>query len=184
MNPFIFSKYDAIIFDLDGTLYDDSVYYEEVNRQISEHIEEQHKIPAVRVRAFLSTGLSYSHLDNQFKIHELDACLKIRRSCKMPQPIELFPHMKDLLLEWKGKVNFMVLTNGNKQQQQNKVAQINWPVPIDVFYADPHKPDPSGIFEIQKKYGTLKCLMIGDSKEDQECAKNAKIDFIFVHELR
>lgn len=183
MSPTIFRKYDAVIFDLDKTLYNDHIYYKEVNHQIADYIYRKYHIGTHIIYTFLECGNTYSDMDRRFGFNELDTCLRIRRTCKLQEPMELYPKMKQLLLDWKGKVNFMVLTNGNKQQQQNKVAQINWPVPMDFFYADPQKPDPSGIFEIQKKYGTLNCLMIGDSKEDEECAKNAKIDFIFVYDL-
>lgn len=178
-----FDKYDVIIFDLDNTLYDDQQYYNEVNEQIGSYIFNKYEIGSHKIKSFLSAGLTYSQMCEHFGINELDKCLEIRRSCKMPFEMRLDPDMEEILLKRQGKNVFAVLTNGNKQQQQNKVAQINWPVTMDFFYASPQKPDPSGIFEIQKKYSTLNCLMIGDSLEDQECAKNAKIDFIFAYEL-
>lgn len=184
MNPSTFEKYDLLIFDLDGTLFDDSQYFDEVNEQIGSYIFNKYEIGSYKITSFLSAGLTYSQMDEHFGFHELDKCLEIRRSCKMPFEMRLDPDIEELLHKRKGKHIFTVLTNGNKQQQENKIKQIKWPFLFDVFYANPQKPDPSGVFEIQKKYGLLNCLMIGNEETDRQCAKNAKIDFIFVNELK
>ncbi len=183
MNRSIFDGYEVLIFDLDGTLYDDSQYYNEVNHQIAEYIYNKHNIAPRKTISFLQSGLTYTDMDNFYGFHELDKCLEIRRGCVMPQLMNLFPAMEETLHQLKGKHIFTVLTNGNYQQQKNKVNQIKWPFLFDVFYANPQKPDPQGVFEIQKKYGILNCLMIGNEETDRQCAKNAKIDFIFVNDL-
>lgn len=183
MSRSIFDGYELLIFDLDGTLYDDKQYYNEVNHQIAEYIYSKHNVAPRKTISFLQSGLTYSDMDNFYGFNELDKCLEIRRSCIMPNPMLLYPWIEELLLQLKGKHNFTILTNGNKQQQQNKVNQIAWPFMFDVFYANPQKPDPTSVFDIQKKYGILNCLMIGNEETDRQCAKNAKIDFIFVNDL-
>ncbi len=92
------------------------------------------------------------------------------------------------LLNDKKKV--FVLTNGNIQQQKNKVASIRWKGmkdEIGFYYAAQFKPKPSAdaVYKILDDGGfePHEVLMIGDDEVDAAAAAAAGVDFLHVSVL-
>lgn len=136
-------KYDTIICDLDGTLYDDKVFV----KAIEEH-----------------------------KTQTYHAYLNVCRTIEVK--LELYPEAKKLIEEF----NIVVLTNGDQLRQKHKVKLLGLTCPV--YYADYYerKPSSKGVQAILKDYPG-KAILIGDHTFDMQCAKNAKIDFIWWQRL-
>ena len=83
-----------------------------------------------------------------------------------------------------------VLTNGNTEQQKNKIRNIYWAgldSYLQIVFANDIEPKPSaaGVEHILNISNTGKndAIFIGDSEIDQACAVNSGIDFINVKDL-
>jgi HAD superfamily hydrolase (TIGR01549 family) len=83
-----------------------------------------------------------------------------------------------------------VLTNGNPDQQRNKIRNIQWKgidEKITFIFANEiePKPSPEGIRHILKLTGIEKdkTILIGDSEVDLECASRGEIRFVSIADL-
>jgi HAD superfamily hydrolase (TIGR01549 family) len=80
-----------------------------------------------------------------------------------------------------------VITNGNPQQQKNKIKQINWQgldSKIRFILANEFipKPNPGSFKETNIKQTELsQTVYIGDSNTDEEFAANIGIAFIHIN---
>lgn len=196
----ILNNYQNIIFDLDNTLYDETIYLLSAYKEISSFVSKTKGINADNVLNYLvcefekegrknlfNKLLDYFSLDN----FNLTTCLKIIRTHKIGLKIPLYESMNNLIVDANRKGKFLsILTNGNKQQQLNKINQINWPIPLSNFhilFANEFEPKPSNkavlyLFE----NCNLNCedtIMIGDNIVDKICAKSSGIDFIEIQSI-
>jgi len=121
----------------------------------------------------------------------LPICLNILRSFKPENSIEIDEIIKPILFDLQSQKKMaFVLTNGNTEQQKNKIRNINW-AGLDnylqiVFANDiESKPSAAGVEHILNISNTGKkdAIFIGDSEVDQACAVNSGIDFINVKDL-
>ncbi|MCA0931069.1 HAD family hydrolase [Lutimonas saemankumensis] len=192
-------NYDCYIFDLDNTLYDENVYLFSVYREISEFISSRYEFESEVVENYLINEFNergrhklLSKMITHFEINDalLSNLLLIMRTHVMSAPMLLFPKMRSFLLQLiTCKKKTFVLTNGNVQQQKNKIKQIDWTGlnNIHFVFANEIEPKPSPkaiatIFSNHQLHGS-NAILIGDSESDKCCAINANIDFIYVDEL-
>jgi HAD superfamily hydrolase (TIGR01549 family) len=131
--------------------------------------------------------LSITGLDKNL----LPICLSILRNFRPERQIPIFQETRDILRALKslGKVIF-ILTNGNPEQQKNKIRSLDWEgldEEITFILADEiePKPSPAGVFHILERSGISadKSLFIGDSITDRICAERGGIQFIDIKEL-
>jgi len=196
-----FYKYSLFIFDLDNTIYNEEDYLFRVYRAISHKLEglaNQHckeDLFILLMDIYRKEGkeklfdkfLARSGIDSGY----LAVCLKILRSYNPEKRIEIYPKIEKILrsLVEKQKQIF-VLTNGNPDQQRNKIRNILWnglDEKITFIFANEiePKPSPEGIRHILKLTGVEKdktCL-IGDSEVDLECASRGEIRFVNIADL-
>jgi FMN phosphatase YigB (HAD superfamily) len=195
-----FRDYDLVIFDLDNTLYDESLYlfkaYEEIAFYLSRRYSHlsAYEITIFLKNQFLANGREFllDKLFATFRIKdEIKKCLEIMRTIKFREKISLTEKGKILLSEAVSQTKVIVLTNGNPKQQKNKIEQIDWGNFLDyvqIVYANEYAPKPSSkVFEeyIVKLYNVepKKVLMIGDSKADEGFAKEIGSFFINIIDL-
>lgn len=193
-------KYKAYIFDLDNTLYPEKDYLYQIYYLIGHYLHKQEKLDAKEVTEYLVTLFEnvgrQSLFDKLIARYELksaymDEFLQLMRSAKLPVKLFLYRKMFDLITELEeDNVMLFILTNGNVQQQINKIKHIAWngtEEKLKIYFADEfsRKPAPDGVLHILSEYGIEKsdALLIGDSKEDEYCAKAAGIDFMNVSEI-
>lgn len=169
------SEYDTIIFDLDNTLYDEREYLYAVNRAIREHILEKYHI---NLGMLLETQ-NYTTISGFIGVDVIAECLQIRRTVKVS--LSLFHDAKELLKTLEDK-KIYICTNGNPDQQRNKVSQLDWPegITIITIYANETQPKPSAEC-LEGINGD--CVFIGDSEIDEQTAKNANMPFIWSQQL-
>ena len=190
----------AVIFDLDGTLYDERDYLSAAWLGIGKDLEKKQGIPFSQVYKFLEDEFSlhghtalFNKLITAFGLSAayLPEALEILRNVEISDKINCYPEMTGCL-EWlisEGRKLFIV-TNGNLTQQKNKIKNIEFGAllnHIDVVYANEivPKPDPAVFLFLQKKYQLLKeeVLMVGDSPTDESFSRAAGIDFIHVSKI-
>jgi HAD superfamily hydrolase (TIGR01549 family) len=121
----------------------------------------------------------------------LPECLKILRTFTAEKRIEIYAKSGRILrtLIKKHKPLF-VLTNGNPDQQRNKIRSVNWngiDEEMTFILADEiePKPSPAGIMHILKRTGIEKdkAIFIGDSPVDKECASRGGVKFVNIADI-
>lgn len=195
------SGFSLFIFDLDNTIYNEENYlfqaYNAVcNRFAAPEIGHDKKyLLKLMMKIYRQEGrdklfdkfLSSSGL----VLSNLPECLKILRSFSPERQIPLFPETEKILkylIEQNKKI--FVLTNGNPDQQKNKIRSLLWnglDSKISFILANEiePKPSPAGIFHILEITGIKKknTVFIGDSEIDRQCAARSKVKFININAL-
>jgi len=176
-------KYDCYIFDLDGTLYREEDYLFAAYKIIAWYIGasyglKRRELYRYLIRNYEKNGrfrlLSRFLIEYRVNLTELGHIMELLRNVRTK--LYLFPEMKSLLAELvdNGK-QIIIATNGNREQQQNKLRQLDFGGlvdHIDIYFTN--KPSVDG-FECPDN-----SLMIGNEDIDREFAKNLGIDCILV----
>ncbi len=196
-----FFGFSLFIFDLDNTIYNEEDYLFQAYKEIADRFAGLYPSPDSK-KLFLKMKEIYDKQGREklfdkfllkFKIDDrhLHECLNILRSFNPAKPLEMNPYSKQILkeLQERGKKIF-VLTNGNAEQQKNKIRHISWDG-LDkkisfVFAAEfEPKPSPAGVLYILKSAGTEKgrTIFVGDSDTDKNCAINSGVIYLDIKDL-
>jgi phosphoglycolate phosphatase-like HAD superfamily hydrolase len=196
-----FYNYSLYIFDLDNTIYKEEDYLFQAYETIAK--EFAGKLPSYNPQDLFRIIKDIYEIHGSVKLFDkflerinldlsyLPICLNILRSFKPDNPIEIDEIIKPILFDLQSQKKMaFVLTNGNTEQQKNKIRNINW-AGLDnylqiVFANDiESKPSAAGVEHILNISNTGKkdAIFIGDSEVDQACAVNSGIDFINVKDL-
>ena len=188
--------FDYILIDLDNTIYPEYSFLDSAFRNIGILIEESFKIPSYKIHSYLirefkKNGRSqlFDKLLEKFHIESSFMCflLDILRNTIVKDKIMMFPEAKKIIeFATKNGIKTIVVTNGNVQQQKNKVNSINWAGANEnliFIYANMYEPKPSKFLwnSISSNLASPlnKGIMIGDSIIDQQFAINLGIEFYF-----
>ncbi len=190
-----------VVFDLDGTLYDDQTYLRPADRAIAAHLAAAYGRPEPDVVAVLDDVLATTGR------HEFLTQLVTR--LELPGPPEaavagglevlrtvrpvlaLYPWAAALLGRLaEGGATLAVLTNGNRRQQVNKVDLLGLATadpPLTVVYAIDHrqKPAPDGLRHLLATTGVPagRAVMVGNDPVDEACAAACRVDYVDVADL-
>ena len=195
-----FENKEAVIFDLDGTIYNEWDYLSQAYRAIGRNAEDHFGISELQVygfleNEFLTAGRSglFDKLIEKFGLPAefKQEALSILRNAEMSEKLACYSEIKECLQWLAGRQKqIFIVTNGNVIQQKNKIRNIAFGGLLDhiqVIYADEikPKPDPEVFFYLQKKYQVRpeEIVMIGDSITDESFAAAAGIDFIHVKNM-
>lgn len=127
-------------------------------------------------------GLSDEYMEN---------FLRLMRTGRLPLRLMLYKEIEILLNELVDlDKKIFILTNGNPEQQYNKIIQIDWnglQKYIKCYFANEIKPKPAPdtLLKIIEEHELNKeeIIFIGDSVEDEECAKSAGVEFCYLSKL-
>ena len=182
-------KYDAILFDLDGTLLDSlEDMKDSVNHVMREFGFPEHTTEGIRT--FVGNGirrLIERSVPEDTDPRTCEAALKVYRSyyndhCMIKtKPYDGVP---ELLAALK-KEGFAMAIVSNKNEEAVEEMREHYfgdlvPLAFGQSDAVPKKPDPSMVYAAADRLGIPKerCIYVGDSEVDIETAKNAGIDCI------
>jgi len=195
-----FKKYKLVIIDLDNTLYEEQIYLFGAYEEISNYLSRKYKsllffdIYNFLKSEYLINGrklLLNKLFDKYFINNEMSNCLDILRSVKLKNKINLTEKGSYLLRKALSESRVVILTNGNIEQQKNKINQINWSYTesdFEIIYANKYSPKPSVdvyVHYIKDKYkiNSKETIMIGDHTSDELFAKNINCDFININKI-
>lgn len=190
-----FYGFSLYIFDLDNTIYNEDEYLFDAYKQIATSMVR--KIPSLNEDELNLTFKKLYEAEGRIKLFDkflnvfdldpdyLQDCFHILRSFKAGGKYKIYPSVKTVLKELISREKpIYVLTNGNPEQQRNKINNINWEGidrSICFVFANEFesKPSPAGVEYILNISGIEKnkAVMIGDSEIDHNCAKNSGITF-------
>jgi len=193
-----FFDYDLYIFDLDNTLYSENDYLSGVYFAVAKEVFKSKpllgiELPFLWLYEHKGTPNLFSNFIEEFGLEPsfIGECLSVLRTYTSDRKLQLYAEAGELLtsLQEENKTIY-VLTNGNVEQQRNKVKNINWQgldKNIQFVYANEYEPKPSPkcVDIIREITGTpgRDTILIGDSEIDKQCAENSGIDFKNISEL-
>lgn len=106
-------------------------------------------------------------------------------TAKLPLKLLLYQNMLDLLQEIvTDRKRIFIVTNGEPQQQLNKIRQVEWhglePY-LTCYFANETraKPEPDAVELLMKEHGLERrdLVMIGNTAADETCAQTVGIDY-------
>jgi len=203
-----FSLFDVYMFDLDNTLYSEVDYLETAYLKIAATLKSQYSVSQNDIFLFLKQEFQFFGRNQLFnKLYNflsakkleidnerifVDYCLSILREVQSPHKIFLYNHIYSILgYLTNNSKKIVVITNGNVEQQKNKIRLIDWmgfDEKIDFVFANLYapKPDPKSFHEyVRGRYflNDEQGIFIGDSASDEEFAFNIQKSFMYARNL-
>jgi FMN phosphatase YigB (HAD superfamily) len=188
---------EAFIFELDNVLYPEKDYLYQVYYLFTSFLEYTEQIDAkeattLMISAYQSGGKSIV-FDELKKKPGLDEKFRfnfnhLNNTAKLPLKLLLYPEMLKLLQDIVvDRKKLFIVTNGNPEQQLNKIKQTEWeglePYLICYFANETvPKPETDSIDLLIKDHDLQRrnILMFGNSEIDEQCAAASGIDFVNV----
>jgi len=191
---------DAFIFELDDVLYPAKDYWYQVYYLFASFLEYTETIDAKEATnsmtgTYLAEGKEQV-FDNLKKKLNLDEKYRanfnhLSNTAKLPLKLLLFQSILKLLQEIvMDRKKIFIVTNGNPEQQLNKIKQVEWnglePY-LTCYFANELVPKPeTDCVDLLIKDHNLQrrnVVMIGVDETDEQCAEASGIDFIKLTEL-
>ena len=190
----------AFIFELDDVLYPEKDYLYQVYYLFANLLEYSEFIDAKQttdflVEAYLTGGndAAFNYIKKKLNVDEKhrEALDNLLKTAKLP--LKLLPYKNILSLVQEIVVDRkkpFIVTNGNPQQQLNKIKQTEWhglENYMTVYFAEETiaKPEPDAVNLLIKNHDLKRrdLIMIGETETDSLCAEVCGIDFINVKEF-
>jgi FMN phosphatase YigB (HAD superfamily) len=190
----------AFIFELDNVLYPEKDYLFQVYYLFSNLLEYTELSDAKQTTDMMvntyntkGEGAVFDELKDKMGVDErfrknLEVLLY---TAKVPLKLLLYQNILTLLQEVVlDRKKLFIVTNGNPQQQLNKIKQMEWhglePY-LTCYFANETVPKPEpDVIELLMKQHTLQrrdLVMIENSETDRLCAQNVGIDYVNVNDI-
>jgi FMN phosphatase YigB (HAD superfamily) len=186
---------EAFIFELDDVLFPEKDYLFQVYYLFGSFLEYteligQKQATSFMVDTYLSEGkeIVFDRLKDKFKIDEKyrSNFNHLNITAKLPLKLLLYQSILTLLQEIViDRKKIFILTNGNPEQQLNKIKQTDWqglePY-LTCYFANEiaPKPETDSIDLLIKDHNLQRrnILMIGNSDIDKQCADASGLDLL------
>lgn len=201
MKSIIDNNIEALVFDLDGTLYDEYKFVKQAYVPISEYLSEVYQIPQKDLYNSLcdiwkekgsSANVFQAALDlygdktlNQEVIRH---SVELYRTCDFKLTMD--QNVIDFLNNYK-HYPMAIVTDGFSELQKRKYTKLNLDKWIDkdcVFVSGDYgkqyyKPNPYMADLVKEKLNTDKIVYFGDREVDRQFAHNAGFEFVQVKNM-
>lgn len=190
----------AFIFELDNVIYPEKDYLFQVYYLFASAIEYTELIDAknttdLMVATYIKEGVEavFDRTQKELAIDE-----KYRKNfehlmltAKLPLKLLIYKKVLDMLQEIVvDRKKIFIVTNGNPQQQLNKIRQTEWnglEKYLTCYFTEESRPKPAtdSIELLMKEHSLSKSeiLIIGNTIADELCAQNAGIDYLEVGKI-
>ena len=183
-----------LIFDLDNTIYLETEFLFRVYNEISKtSVNTNPKIIYEFLKkTFLNEGRNnlFNKLENSFPTESfsVEKSLFVMRNYRCGSCINTLPWFKEFLSKVSNNFIIKIITNGEPQQQINKVNSINffWPNNlIEIVTASSYKAKPNieSFYHLKDAKKLISPIYVGDSLIDKEFCKNLNIEFYDIKNL-
>jgi FMN phosphatase YigB (HAD superfamily) len=190
----------AFVFELDDVIYPEKDYLYQVYYLFASLLEYSELIDAkettnLMINTYTTKGKDavfenlkkVLHIDEKFRINFTNLMV----TAKLPLKLLVYKNILNLLQEMVvDRKKIFIVTNGNPDQQLNKIKQMEWhglePY-LTAYFAEETfaKPEPDVINLLIKEHDLQRkdILMIENSETDRLCAEVSGIDYISVQEF-
>lgn len=189
--------FQAVLFDLDGTLIDSaSGIAEAINRTLLDLGHAQVEEPMVRSwigdgarillqRALAHAGATPANASDAFE--QAYALLMRHYADSLPLQARAYPGAAEILPWLHGRgIHVALCTNKPERFIAPLLQALDWQDSFEAILGGDslpeHKPDPAPLLHIAEGFGVsaTHCLMVGDSRTDAEAARNAGMPLALV----
>ncbi len=190
MSTSLKDKFDSIIFDLDGTLWDSSgnvaLAWQKAIDQV-DYVEEVMTVEKVRS----ITGLAYNvifdtlfgYLNETQRKELMEICAKVELEILYTKGGELYPHLEETLNYLSKNYKLFIVSNCQSGYIEVffKISQLEHYFTGHQCYGTKGNPKAENIKDIVNDYN-LKCpVYVGDTMGDYTSATKAGVPFIFAN---
>ncbi|MEO6521452.1 MAG: HAD hydrolase-like protein [Mucilaginibacter sp.] len=185
----------AFVFELDNVLYPEKDYLLQVYYLFASFLEYKEMLDAKALTKLMTTTFEeegpaevFTRVRQRFNISEdyrynFDM---LHQTARLPLKLLLYKDaltlLQDIVVDRK---QIFILTNGDPQQQLNKIKQTEWhglEQYLTCYFAEEinAKPEPDAIHHILKQYNLERrdIIMVGNTKFDKLCAEASGVDFL------
>ncbi|EHQ25665.1 HAD family hydrolase [Mucilaginibacter paludis] len=185
----------ALVLELDNVLYPEKDYLLQVYYLFASFLEYKELFDARVLTKLMTKTLEeegathvFNRVQERFNINEQYRYNfnLLHQTARLPLKLLLYQQALTLLQEAVvDRKQLFILTNGDPQQQLNKIRQMEWhglEQYLTCYFADEikPKPEPDALHYILKKHNLERrdIVMMGNSEADQLCAEASGVDFI------
>ena len=193
-------KKTAFIFELDNVIYPEKDYLFQIYYLFASAIEYTDLIDAktttdLMVATYNEEGkdVVFERVKEKLGINEKYRANfeNLLLTVKLPLKLLVYRYVLDLLQEIVvDRKKIFIVTNGDPQQQLNKIRQIEWnglEQYLTCYFTEENRPKPetSSIEQLLKEHNLNRrdLLMVGATAADSLCAESIGIDYIDVNNL-
>ncbi len=182
------NKFDSIIFDLDGTLWDSSNNVALAWQQAIEQVDYVDEVMTVeKVRSI--TGLAYNvifdrlfpHLDTEKRTDLMAICAKVELEILHTKGGELYPSLYETLSYLASKYKLFIVSNCQTGYIEVflKLSRMGQYFMGHQCYGTKGNPKSENIKDIVNDYHLVAPVYVGDTMGDYDAATKAGLPFIF-----
>jgi len=188
-------RIQGFIFELDNVLFAEKEYLYQVYYLFAGFLEYTELLDAkvlvnLMVQIYEQEGANavFNTLQERFKLDEKYRFNfeHLHTAAQVPLKILLYPHMLSLLQDIVvDRKQIFIVTNGNPQQQLNKIKHTDWQgleKYLTCYFAEEvaPKPEPDIVHLLLDKHHLQRreTLMLGVTDTDRFCAESCGIDYI------
>ena len=189
-------NYDLIIFDLDDTIFPLFYYDRFIFKKISKKISKKTELNTSTLYDFLI----YNKFNKKKKIKLFNLFIKKFKLMKIISEKKLVsyhqnypkinnfnpPSLIDLIKKLKKKrKKLMLITEGNKQRQENKIKSLgieklfDYKIILDGKHNRKFKPSSKGVHKYLNTLEMNKSIYLGDSLKDRKLSKSIGVKFYY-----
>lgn len=182
------NKYDAVVFDLDGTLLDSKALIDASVVYTFEKHRPGYKLTEEEIDSFFGPTLQQSFVKYAKDEEELNAMIATYREFNIPNHdamVKAFPHAKETLKALqKSGIKTGVFSSKKTELLLHGLEICGLDKYVDLVIGfdsvkNP-KPDPEGLIKAKKELNANKLAYVGDTKGDIECAIAAGVTAVGV----
>lgn len=190
----------AFVFELDDVLFPKQDYLLQVYYLFAAFLEHTEQLNSKEILALMKETYEtqgenavFNTIKTAFKLDEkyrenFDRLLKIAH---LPLKLLLYKQMLELLQQIVvDRKQIFILTNGNPEQQLNKIRQTEWnglEKYLTCYFAEEikSKPEPDALHHILLEHQLQRrdIIMVGNSSADELCAQAAGVDYAFLQDF-
>ena len=193
-------KKNAFIFELDDVLYPEKDYLFQVYYLFASFLEYTELLDAkvltdLMVKTYQEEGRDavFNRAQERFQFDEKyrENFERLQLNARLPLKLLLYADMLELLQQIVvDRKKIFIVTNGNPEQQLNKIRHIEWnglEKYLVCYFADElaPKPEPDAVYKLINDHGLQRREMVitGNTEADMLCAQACGIDFIYSEEF-
>jgi len=189
------SRKKAFVFEFDNVLYPEKDYLLQVYYLFASFLEykeilDAKVLTALMTKTFEEEGAAevFNRVQQKFNIDEQYRYNfnLLHSTARLPLKLLLYAKaltfLQDIVVDRK---QIFILTNGDPQQQLNKIKQTEWhglEQYLTCYFASElnSKPEPDALHYILKQHNIERrdLVMVGNTDADKLCAEAAGIDFV------